>query len=175
MRWRGAGAATRLCPTLKVLSRSEALIRGNHRSLFDGDSSGHTDETGLEICTFEDAGLSGDVCGGRPESSDGPNKGRFPLLTLSSNTNIKTSQNELFTARFCSFFITFHTVISPEPPPKLHVKHSLATAINLGRNLPQQRRQKFPPKSKTPTPPSVQRASSPRPGRDWHKIQLSDV
>lgn len=43
-------------PTLKVLSRSEALVRGNHGSLFDGDSPRHTDETRLEICKFEDIG-----------------------------------------------------------------------------------------------------------------------
>lgn len=38
------------CPTLKVLPRGEALVRGHHRSLFDGDSSRHADETRLEIC-----------------------------------------------------------------------------------------------------------------------------
>lgn len=32
-------------PTLKVLSRGEALVRGHRRSLFDRDSSCHTDET----------------------------------------------------------------------------------------------------------------------------------
>lgn len=39
-------------PTLQVLSRGEALVRGHHRSLFYGDSSRHTDETRLEICMF---------------------------------------------------------------------------------------------------------------------------
>lgn len=50
--WRISSRASSSCPTLKVLPRGEALVRGHHRSLFDRDSSRHTDETWLEICKF---------------------------------------------------------------------------------------------------------------------------
>lgn len=40
------------CPTLKVLVCGETLVRWHRRSLFDGDSSRHADETRLEICRF---------------------------------------------------------------------------------------------------------------------------
>lgn len=50
--WRIGSRTSSSCPTLKVLSRGEALVRGHHRSLFDRDSPRHTDETWLEICKF---------------------------------------------------------------------------------------------------------------------------
>lgn len=71
-----------LCPTLEVLPRSEALICGNHRSLFDGDSSGHTNETRLEICTFEDGENNCQVMQLRldPGGSQGQTKWQFLWL-----------------------------------------------------------------------------------------------